>query len=414
MPITVQLTDGRTVNFPDGTPPQEMEAALSQLPPLEQASPNRPSIADRTIGALPTIGGAVGSLAGGIGGAALGGAAGAGYRSLATHAGELPGAVADVARGLVQHPRETLGGALSGMTEGATDAGISGAIQGGLEAAGGVVGKGLKAVGGGLYRGGVALLPRSLKQASPNIATTGLKEGIALTKRGAQKAERLVSGSRQMADDVIAKAEQAGAPPVKARAVIQEFRPVRDKMRAQADLGLPNETPTLAARAKSFAGQHKGGIPLTKAQALKRESQELATNAYKARDKGAVINSMEALTNEAQARGLRKGIEARVPEVGPINQRTQDLVGVLRGAEHASETAHILPRLLGSGGAAALGSAGGLLPAVAAGGAGMALTTPGGLTATGLGIRALEPVASHAPQAGRLAALLAALGGLDE
>ncbi|MPZ20126.1 MAG: hypothetical protein GEV06_19745 [Luteitalea sp.] len=249
-------------------------------------------------------------------------------------------------------------------------------------------GKVFTAAGKGAYKGGVALLPRTLKQQHPNMAQTGFREGISLTRRGAKKAARLTSESRAQADDMLAVAEQGGAAPVQPRRVVQSLRPVRDKMKNQAALGLPDETPALAQRAATFAKRNKGGLPLTKAQTLKREAQDLAETAYKARDRGATINSMEALTNEAQARGLREGIEEIVPTVGPVNARTRSLMGVARGAEHASETGHILSRLGGAAGTGAvLGSVGGLLPAVGGAAAGSMLTTPGGLTALGVGLK---------------------------
>jgi hypothetical protein len=346
-----------------------------QAEPPAEAAPSAPA-----GGMLPTGGAFAGSLLGTLGG--------------------IPGRIAGAATGgaigkgaemFFDEKDDTLGDSLKAM------------------GAGGAVGKGLKALGGGLYRGGVRLLPRTLRQEHENIAETGLREGIALTKRGATKAGELVGQSRQKADAIIGAAEQAGAPPVRPIEVISALRPVGQKMKTQAALGLPDETPALAQRARAFAAQNKGGIPLTKAQGLKREAQDLATTAYKARDKGAVINGMEALTNEAQAKGLRRAIEARVPAVADVNTRTQDLMGLTRGAEHASETGHILSRL-GSGGlVGGLAGFGGLGPAALGAGAGLALGTPGGLTATGLGMRKLGSAASYSPQALRLAALLGQL-----
>jgi hypothetical protein len=43
------------------------------------------------------------------------------------------------------------------------------------------------------------------------------------------------------------------------------------------------------------------------------------------------------LLDTATARGLRKGIEARVPDVAPHNARTQSLIGVTRALEDAVE-----------------------------------------------------------------------------
>jgi hypothetical protein len=283
----------------------------------------------------------------------------------------------------------------------ATEGGMQGAAQG----AGALV----TGLGKLAYKGGTALLPKTLKQQYRDISDTGFRENIALTRRGATKATGLVGQSRQQADDMLSAAEQAGAPAVQPSRVISALRPVRDKMQNQTALGLPDETPALADRARRFAKRNRGGIPLTKAQTLKREAQDLAESAYKARDKGATINDMDALTNESQARGLRQGIEEIVPAVGPINARTQSLMGVARGAEHAADTGHILSRLGGAGATGALFGAGaGLVPALAGAGIGSALTTPGGLTRLGL---VLKQAGLKGPDAARVAALLTALGG---
>lgn len=279
--------------------------------------------------------------------------------------------------------------------------GTEGALQGAFAGAG----KGLEKLGTGLYRGGVALLPKTLKQQNPAIAERGLQEGISLTKRGATKAEGLVSASRQQADDLIGAAEQAGAAPVRPMEVVRELRPVAAKMKDQAALGTPSELPTLTARSRSFIAQHPTGIPLTRAQTLKREAQNMANTAYKARDRGAVINSMEALTNESQARGLRKAIEQRVPDVAGVNQRTQELLGVLKGAEHASGTGHILSRLGGALGVGAMSAGAGTIPALGAAGLGGMLTTPGGLTTAGLMTRKAGQMTPGALRAALLAML---------
>jgi hypothetical protein len=281
----------------------------------------------------------------------------------------------------------------------------SGLQNAALQGAGPVLGL----LGKGLYKGGTALLPKGIKQASPNIASTGFREGIALTRRGAEKADRAISGSAAKADGMIAAAERGGALPIPPMEVLRELRPVGTKIRNQEDLGIPSDMPALMTRAKGFLG--RGPIPLTKAQDLKREAQDLATTAYKARDKGAVINSTEALTNEAQARGLRTGLEKRVPGLGETNTRTQDLIGVRDGAEHASQTGHILSRLGGTGAGAMWAGAGGdPLMALAGAGAGAMLTTPGGLTSAGL---ALKGAGQVLPDSVRAAILLELLSSHD-
>lgn len=252
-----------------------------------------------------------------------------------------------------------------------------------------VIEKTLAGVGKGAYRAGVALLPKTIKQQYPGIMQRGFQEGVALTKGGVDKANSLISASSQQADDMIAAAQQAGAAPVNPMDVVRELRPVGQRMANQTALGKPNAIPGLIDRAKSFL--QRGPVPLTQAQALKREAQDLATSAYRAADRGATVNTMDTLTDEAMARGLRKAIEARVPGVGPVNTRTQELLGVLRGAEHASSTMHVLPRLVAATGAAGVTGGAGAIPAMAAGAAAGALATPGGMTATGVALKNAAP-----------------------
>lgn len=141
---------------------------------------------------------------------------------------------------------------------------------------------------------------------------------------------------------------------------------------------------------------------LSDAQRLKRAEQTLAQNAYRAKDAGKIVQlSPRAQFAEQVARGTREAIEREVPGVAPINQRTQSLLGMERAAAQASDTGHILSRLGGAGVAGVIGFGGGVLPAAAAAGAGLMLTTPGGLTALGLGAKRLGQGLRYGPQGTR-------------
>jgi hypothetical protein len=404
MPKSIEF-DGVVHEFPDDFTDADIAAALTQVSPQASHGQSGETPAQmvnvggrgtgldlrlsrrRSADALPTIGGGVGAALGGLTspvtgpvgpavGAALGGGAGTALRSMVR--GESPNANEVIDSGLGQ-------GALQAVTPLGT------------------------AAAKGLYKGGVALLPKGIKQAFPNLAETGFREGVALTRRGAEKAERAIGESAGTADAMIASAQAGGAKPIAPIEVLRELRPVGQKIRTQEGLGLPSEMPALMTRAKSFMG--RGPLDLQQAQALKKEAQDLATTAYKARDKGAVINSIEALTNEGQARGLRKGLESRVPGLGDVNARTQSLIGVRDAAEHASQTGHVLPRVLGAIGLGGAAGPAGMAPAALAAGVGGTMTTPGGLTATGL---ALKPIAAHLPSATRIALLLSLLGQEQE
>lgn len=373
------------------------------------------------------------------------------------------------------------------------------ATEGGLQGALGAVGKGLSTLGSGLYRGGVALLPRLLKQEFPNLATTGLEEGIALTRRGAGRAEQAVKSSADEADAMIA-ARAASRPPVAGllpegrvavplgpipspsggRVALQlargaqrvpehQFRALQGlhaeptvvpvwggmpaktaeaatadtvvgagtvlrpmnappgvgkvpgmislqeatqhvptMMRETATGALGTAEPALGQTRRLVQLMSKGRqwpLNLVSAQALKRAEQETAHNAYRAMERGSVTRvPTRARFAKTVAQGTREAIEREVPDVAPINARTQALMGLQRAAEHASGTGHILSRLGGAAvPAALLGSGGGLLPAVGGAAAGAALTSPGGLTATGLGVRKVGQVFPNMSRAALLA-----------
>lgn len=365
--------------------------ALVQRYDARQQAPSVPST-PQAGGMLPTAGGFLGSLAGTVGGVP-GRIAGAG----------IGGALGKGAEMLMDDTDQ-------GFVEGAKAMGAEGLKQAGFEAAGGAIGKGLKTLGGGLYR--VALRPsKAVQQEFPNVVQTGLKEALAVTRRGAAKAGERTAASARHADDLLATAERMGAPKVQPRQVISELRPVRDTLTKRADLGLPNEVPALAQRAKTFAAKHQGGIPLTKAQSLKREAQDVADTAFRAQERGAVIKSDEMLANKAMAKGLRKSIEGIVPAVGPVNQRTRDLVGVTQALEDSSARNLVFDRLVGAGAGFAGGMGAGqgdvktgLTGAALAAGA----VSPALLSQLGIGAAKMAPAASFSPQLWR-AALLAQL-----
>lgn len=356
--------------------------------------------------ALPTLGGLAGGITGGIGGAALGGAAGQGYGELLKHAGEIPGAIADVARNAISQPGATFQGFLTGAGEGAARAGLKGGAEGAGQAVGGVIGKGIEKTGKLVYKGGVALLPKGIKQEFPQLAEAGFREGVALTGRGAQKATKGVESSAQAVRDKLGVMQRAGSAPVDIQSAVAATgrtagKVGKEPLRAQKLQEISDFNTALRA-------ENPRPIPLTDANEMKTAAQRVATQGYKQIDRGAPINSLPLDLNMDVARGLREAIEQRVPSIGPMNARTQDFIGLEKAAEHSSQTGHILSRLLGAGALGGLGlSGGGMIPAIGAGAAGAALTTPGGATTTGLMLKGAAPYAEHT--SARLAALLAQL-----
>lgn len=303
---------------------------------------------------------------------------------------------------------DTLMGSLKAM-------GAEGAKQGGMEIAGGVAGKGLKLLGRGAYQGGIALLPKGIKQefAKEGMGKVGFKRNIALTARGAKKADKEIAKSSEEAKNLLWKADERGAKQITPNDVLRhgDMEKVADKAARREQLGRTDEVEKVLGRVTDFVKRNRDPIRLTKAQPLKREAQELAEPVFRALDKGNVVRDTDALVDRSLAKGYRRSIEESAKgvdiDVAPINRTTEALIGLKEGAQHAADTGHILSRLGGAGiGAGIAGFTGGMFPAVAAAGAGSLFTTPGGLTRTGLGLKGLGQATYFAPDAARVAALL--------
>lgn len=385
MPIRVRVTDGRVVTFPDGTTREQMEAALKTLPPpAESKQTQQPSSGERNaaalsmfgitplvigqrdarVEALPTAGGAAGGAMGGPVGAAVGGAMGDAVRQMTNRAG-------------------------GRQAEGLQHVGTEGLRQGAYE----LGGRAISELGRGVYKGAVALLPKTIKQEFPTLARAGYREFVALTRRGAEKADRLLGESAQQAADVITQAERAGASPVGLSEVERYVPDVASDISARAGGTAEPGLHTLTSVSRRTARGHAWPISLSETQGLKQAEQDLAQRAYRARDAGRIVNlSPRAQYAEAAARGAREAIETRVPSVIPVNRRTQELIGLARGATHSAETGHVLSRATGAIAGGLAGTGAGVVPALGTAAFGSLLTTPGGLSRLALMLKLLGRV----------------------
>jgi hypothetical protein len=199
---------------------------------------------------------------------------------------------------------------------------------------------------------------------SKGVADAVLKERV-FSEGSAQKK---LSASVKEADDLLAAKEAAGVRGVPAKNVADSLTgsPSEAAGRRQK-LGKLDAPKAITDRrqaildANAIPGQPNATrhIPLTEAQALKREAQDMA---YEAR-RGNL--SMDAQADSAVARALKEGIEQRVPEVGPINERSQRLIGAQRAFEDAADRPRALTNYLailgGATGFAGGGTPGGVL-----------------------------------------------------
>jgi hypothetical protein len=250
-----------------------------------------------------------------------------------------------------------------------------GAKQAAIQAGGGVIGKGLQVAAKPVYNLGLRATMK-LRRAHPDLAKTGINEGIAVSKRGTEKAARLRGESRQTADAMIAKAEQAGAAPIRTGEVVTGggFANVAQGARTRAQAGMADETGAVADRARQLHLRNRSGVPLTQAQAMKREAQEKADSVYRAAERGGAPPTINADLDAATARGFRQAIERSVPGVADVNARTRSLVGLTRALEDAGDRNHVLSGLL-------FPAASGVTSGMTTGDVGTGLTTAAGTAA---------------------------------
>jgi hypothetical protein len=266
------------------------------------------------LAAAPLTGGA--SIPASIAAAGLGAAGGAGI-----------GSIVNAARGGDDGPSTAAGVGKTMATEGA------------LGALGEGVGKGASKL---LSIGGKTLYKSILRPSIPlqrefgDVAEVGLREGARVSDAGAAKVSGRLKSNSAKIQQLIADAEASGASPIAPKEVAGEFGDVMRQGARQAQLGRPDPRPDVVSRIKSFSGKNANGIPLGRAQELKSEAQDLASRAYRAADRGGPMTDLSAEADKAMARGLRGGIEKRVPAVKDVNADSQQLIGLSRALEDAS------------------------------------------------------------------------------
>lgn len=315
---------------------------------------------DTIADALPTVGGMVGGAAGMT--------AGPGAAVVSPVLAALGGAAGQAGRRVIQGLRGRdvpQGGALL------TDLATAGAVEGGTQAVGGAIGSGLTRGARRLYQG-LAKPATALRREFPTLIDDALTERIPLTRGGAGRIEARMRGSAQEADALIDAAQAGGAAPVAVRDVLPALRPVVSTLRQRAEIGQPSQLTAVGQRGRRLLAAHPQGIPLTRAQQLKRTAQTAASGAYRAQQRGVKTElSPDDLLDEAVAKGLRGAIERRVPAVAPVNARTQSQIGVDRMVNDALSREGNTLAINGLRDLGAIGGGAGLGAAVGAPGTGL-------------------------------------------
>ena len=407
----VRLSDGRIVTVQADQPPTEEQILAAIGPRQPKPQPEVKAPAAPAGGMLPTAGAFGGSLLGTIGG--------------------LPGRVAGAAAGgaLGKGAEMLLDDKDQSIRDGLGEMGMAAATQGGMELAGGMIGKGLKA--GATKLADVALNPiESVARKYPNIAETFIQEGrlfnglrkrVGLsagvgpvgTKAAVADAGRLQGQSRVASDTMLAAADAAGAPKIQTRKVLGELRPILRDAATDVRTGKADVRPVVVARARALT-QRTPEASLSEANVLRRRLDDSADKAFEAARKGQPVNATEASVDKAIATGLRKRVREGAEAAGQTGyqaatQRTRDLAGLRKALDKASTRKHLLTRNMG------LTAAGvGAVNAVAAGdpyegagaglgtlGAAYLLTNPRNLGRTALGMDAIGSAAPWVPNVSR-------------
>jgi hypothetical protein len=234
--------------------PRQYEAPSSprteKLEAFQRDTAPTPVSVDSAVDTIPAISG----MAGGIGGAAVGGPVGA-------IAGA--GGAASAGEGLRQWIQEKRGKEASRSLP---ERGSAMVKEGVINAAGEALGVGAaglqKAVAPALYRWGAKPSARLAKE-FPTVIEDAIESGIPISRRGQAQAESAVAASHAQADAMIAKAEQDGAPPIDLMREILEptLADVGPKARLQARLGHPQGEEGLAKQVGQIQAEHAAPPP---------------------------------------------------------------------------------------------------------------------------------------------------------
>ncbi len=239
---------------------------------------------------------------------------------------------------------------------------------------------------------------------SKGVADAVLKDRVYSEASASKKLDSSVA----KADSVISDAQASGVRGVPRVAVARSVLGApKDTARLRTRLGRPDQTPNLMEEAKAIFRNNPSEIPLDDAQAMKREAQTLAYEA------GADNQSVQKASEIEKAKALRSGIEQRVPEVGPINEQSQRLLGSKLAFGAAEDRPRALTNFLSILGGGAGFAGGGPFGAVAIPALMKAADSPRLGAMTGIGINELGR-GMNAESLRKLALIARLTEGFDE
>lgn len=386
MPIRVQVVGHGIVEFPDGTSQDEMQKALSSLsappPPKTTDEPSTlKKVTDAAANVLPAVGGIIGGVVGGPAGAAAGGAAGEGYRQLAQHITEIPGAIKDVASNLISHPVATAEGVVQGTNRGGLNTGAEATMQAGGQVAGDLAAAYFgKPIAKWLMNRATSRVSEKLLREFPELSDTLIDNALSVSKGGYGKAYGMLMEAKSKANAAIKTAEAAGATiPVQMTgdlgeslktALLERLVKAGKVPAAQQGQPLTAATARLDASTKALfadidAAATKGGaLDLTPTQAdalktqLQKESRALYANRTAPNGQKAV--GMDATERADFATQLNNAIDGLASGYKAANAEAKPLIGAVRGIKQATrQNGSVYQAMVRPAVGAALGSAAG-------------------------------------------------------
>jgi hypothetical protein len=375
---------------------------------------------------LPTAGGVIGGMVGRVPGArtvtaGIGGAAGEGYRQLVRHAGEIPGAVVDVARNLVTEPGATLAGFREGAAAGAKQAAIQGAIQAAGQGVG-EVGVRVASKASPWLMNRALNLTDKLSREFPNMSSTMIDQALTVSRGGLEKARALLKVAKGKANAALTQAQSAGAT-VPITAATDGLQKTLIEVLNSADIegGLA----TLAAVERQIGGGRARTLTPVAADALKRslqtQSKQLYTAAKMGQGKPNVSVRAQALADMAESLNDALGTittNAGAEGYRAANASAAELIGAVRGISKGIRPgANLYQAMVRPGVGAVLGGVSGAQTGGWEGGVagtlvGGAMTSPAGMSriAVALSRPGVQAILRESP---RLAAAIASLQAME-
>jgi hypothetical protein len=299
---------------------------------------------DTLAGLMPAIGGTVGGFVGKVPGArmisaGIGGAAGEGYKELFQHLAELPGAVADVSRNLIHEPMATVKGFASGAVEGGTNALKAGAIQAGAQGIGEGIAAGASKGARAVYRG--YLKPSLSERLAPKaneIVDTAINEAIPISRRGVAATQQVIKDLRGEVSNLLSQSPEKVdlhqiADQVRSFAKARYFKPGVDAADYKAALAVADSIDQHASLGLSPGIKvTKLDVPLKTADDIKRAlDTAIGENAF------GVERGATKTTQKFARRTVRTAMEAKAPDIAPLNARESKLIDAAKAIAKAVE-----------------------------------------------------------------------------